>query len=211
MKCDYCGTEISKWTRFCPFCGTRQIPVQEHDDEPAFAPEQPPVLDGETFTWQPFQPKATLLQDAPEDPEISDEPSVSDTPRIQLPTRRSLTKMVFLGMVTLGIYPLVIWSRMVTELNLAASRSDGARTMPYFAMLWLVPLTLGIYPLVWFHRFSRRVGLELRRRGIDRAFGARDFWLWEMLGSLILVGPFVYVHRLTGAMNAINADFNARG
>ena len=33
----------------------------------------------------------------------------------------------------------------------------------------------------------------------------------QILGSLILVGPFVYVHRLTGAMNAINADFNARG
>ena len=207
MKCDYCGTDVPERMRFCPFCGTRQIP-EKPDDEPAFTPEQPPVLDGETFTWQPFQPKTALLRDTPEMP---DEPSLPDPPRVQLPTGRSLAKMVFLGMVTLGIYPLVIWSRMVTELNLAASRADGMRTMPYFAMVWLLPLTLGIYPLVWFHRFSRRVGLELLRRDIDRAFGARDFWLWGVLGSLILVGPFVYVHRLTGAMNAINADFNARG
>ena len=29
-------------------------------------------------------------------------------------------------------------------------------------------------------------------------FNATDFWLWNILGSLIVVGPFIYVHKLLG-------------
>ena len=90
--------------------------------------------------------------------------------KLQLPTKRGLAKMFFLGI-----------------------------------------LTLGIYPLVWMHRFCARIGGELHRRGGEFTFGARDFWLWNVLGSLILVGPFVFTHRLLRAMNGINQDFNLNG
>ena len=119
--------------------------------------------------------------------------------------------MFFLGILTLGIYPTVIWSRIITELNLAASRYDGKRTMPYFAMLMLTPFTLGILSLVWMHNFCSRIGDELRYRKINDTFRPRDFWLWGMLGSLIVVGPFVFVHKLMKAMNKINDDFNRVG
>ena len=134
-----------------------------------------------------------------------------DVPALVLPTKRGLGKMVFLGLLTLGIYPTVIWSRMVTELNIAASRWDGKRTMPLFAMMMLSPLTLGIFSFVWMHKFSNRIGAELKRRGLNLRFGARDFWLWNVLGMLILVGPFVYTYRLTKAMNEINQHFNSHG
>ena len=65
MKCDYCGTEISKWTRFCPFCGTRQIPVQEHDDEPAFAPAWNNLALA-LFEQERFQEAAEALKKAEE-------------------------------------------------------------------------------------------------------------------------------------------------
>ena len=119
--------------------------------------------------------------------------------------------MFFLGIITLGIYPVVIWSRIVTELNIVASRHDGRRTMPYFAMLMLSPVTLGILPLVWMHNFCGRIGDELRYRKINDTFRPRDFWLWGMLGSLILVGPFVFTHKLMKAMNKLNDDFNRCG
>ena len=32
-----------------------------------------------------------------------------------------------------------------------------------------------------------------------------------ILGSLILVGPFIYIHKRMKAMNLINADYNAKG
>ena len=119
--------------------------------------------------------------------------------------------MFFLGILTCGIYPTVIWSRIVTELNLAASRYDGKRTMPYFGMCMLATITLGIYPLVWIHNFCNRIGTELERRDIEYEFGARTFWLWGVLGSLILAGPFVFTHKLMKSMNQINKDFNNCG
>lgn len=179
-------------------------------------PKKAPVFDEDTFSWKPTAEKFSFesFDPAPESP-AKNQPvqaaSSGHSPRIQLPAERSLLKMVFLGIITLGIYPTVIWSRIVTELNIAASRHDGRRTMPYLAMVILTPLTLGIYTLVWMHGFCSRISRELARRNIDYKFNANTFWLWNVLGSLILVGPFVFVYKLTKAMNQINADFNING
>lgn len=132
-------------------------------------------------------------------------------PALQLPTVRGLLKFIFLGLITLGIYDIVIMSRIATEINIVASRSDGKRTMPFFAMLLLSPFTLGIYSFVWIHGFSNRVGDEVRRRGFDYKFGASTFWLWGVLGSLILVGPYIYCHKLLKSMNMINGSYNIYG
>ena len=78
----------------------------------------------------------------------------------------------------------------------------------YFIFSWL---TFGIVPLVWYHRTSDRMHGELVRRQIDYSFGASDFWLWCVLGSLIIVGPYIYIHKRMKAMNLINADYNQKG
>ena len=78
----------------------------------------------------------------------------------------------------------------------------------HFIFSWL---TLGIVPLVWYHRISARIGRELARRGIQYDFGASDFWLWHVLGSLIIVGPFIYIHKFMHSMNLLNADYNQKG
>ena len=127
---------------------------------------------------------------------------------LKLPVDRSLVKMVLFGLLTLGIYPTVIWSRIVTELNIAASRRDGKRTMPYLGMLILAPVTLTVFPFVWMHRFCNRVGKQLELRKCDYWFSAKDFWLWCVLGSLILVGPFIFTHKLMNSMNLINQHYN---
>lgn len=155
---------------------------------------------------QPEQEEAE--QEEPEEKAGEDQP---DGIRVQLPVGRSWVKMLLLGLITAGIYPTVIWSRIVTELNITASGNDGMRTMPYFAMMLLSPVTLFIYPFVWMHRFCRRVGAQLRFRNIGYRFGAKDFWLWCVLGSLILAGPLVFVHKLMKSMNFINANYNTCG
>lgn len=202
MKCDYCGAEVSEGKSYCLQCGARMVWEQELPvsvEEPLFVNDLPEIPAAAA-------PVAVAAPPAPKPAR-----PVSRAPRLQLPTKRGLCKMIFLGILTLGIYPTVIWSRIVTELNLAASRYDGKRTMPYFAMMMLTPVTLGIFAFVWMHRFCRRIGEELQRRRIDCKFGPSTFWLWNILGSLILVGPFVFLHKLMKAMNRINADFNARG
>jgi len=138
--------------------------------------------------------------------------NATNSPALQLRTSRGLLKMVLLGLVTLGIYPLVVESHIGEELNLIASPHDGKRTMHfcliYFIFSWL---TLGIVLFVWYHRTSNRMGDELKRRGIDYSFSATDFWLFDILGSLIIIGPFIYVAKRMKAMNLINEDYNQKG
>ena len=135
-----------------------------------------------------------------------------NAPAVQLRTDRGLAKMILLSLLTFGIYALVVESHIGEELNLIASRHDGRRTMHfcliYFIFSWL---TLGIAPIVWYHRTSDRMHGELVRRQIDYDFGATDFWLWCILGSLIVIGPYVYIYKRMKAMNLINEDYNQKG
>lgn len=133
-------------------------------------------------------------------------------PVTQLKDSRNLVKFILLSIVTLGIYSIIFFSGISTDINIIASRYDGKKTMHYCLLFFIVGvLTLGIGYLVWYHALSNRIGAELKRRGIAYNFGAGSFWLWDVLGILILVGPLVYVHKLCKAMNLLAADFNTKG
>ncbi|MBR5678688.1 MAG: DUF4234 domain-containing protein [Paludibacteraceae bacterium] len=129
-----------------------------------------------------------------------------------LRTNRGLLKILLLNLITFGIYQIVVEDHISDELNMLVTRYDARRTMRFgwifFIFSWL---TLGIALIVWFHRTSDRMNFELRRRNIAYDFGAGDFWLWGIIGSLILVGPFIYIHKRMKAMNLINADYNQKG
>lgn len=129
-----------------------------------------------------------------------------------LKTNRSMIKMVLLGMITFGIYPMVILGQMSEEINIIASRYDGKKTMNYWLMALIIsPLTMGIGYLVWANNLSARMGNELHRRGINYSFGAGSFWGWNVLGSFIFVGPFIYLHQLCSASNFLNGSYNQLG
>jgi len=133
-------------------------------------------------------------------------------PLYKLPDRRGLGKMFFLGLITCGIYNMVIMSRIAEEMNMVASKHDGLRTQQFAWVSILSVLTLGIYPFVWIHGLCSRMGVELKRRGIDYKFGAGTFWLWGILGSLLIgIGPFIYTFKLCKASNLINRDYNING
>ncbi len=133
-------------------------------------------------------------------------------PVVQLKTNRGLVKFILLSIITIGIYALVVLSAVSTDINTIASRYDGKKTMHFCLLLFVFSwLTLGIGMLVWYHRVSARIGRELARRNIGYSFGAGSYWGWNVLGTLILVGPFVYIHKLLKAMNLLSADFNVNG
>ena len=130
----------------------------------------------------------------------------------QLSTNRGLVKYILLGLITFGIYPLVVMSAVSTDINDIASRYDGKKTTHFLLMSLLLSwLTLGIYPLVWYHGLSDRIGRELARRGIAYSFGAGTFWGWNVLGAFIGVGPLVYLHKLLKAMNLLSGHYNVNG
>ena len=137
---------------------------------------------------------------------------IAQRPANQLTCNRGAVKAILLSIITLGIYSIVLFTKMGEEINITAGKFDGKKTMNYCLLFFIVgPLTLEIGTLVWFHNFSSRIGNELARRGINYKFSAADFWLWNVLGILIGIGPFVYLHKVTKAINLINQDYNTRG
>ena len=130
--------------------------------------------------------------------------------REQLPTKRGLLKMIIFGILTLGIYNLVIYCKISSEINTVA-RADHRHTMHYLIVFLLTPFTLGILPIIWTHKICNRIGNELKRRNIPYDFSSSDFWLWGVLGALIAVGPYIFIHKFMHAMNKINGSYNLNG
>ena len=130
----------------------------------------------------------------------------------QRKTNKGLAKFIFLSIITFGIYALVVMSSVSEDINVVASRYDGKKTMHFCLLFFLVaPITLGIAAIVWHHNISSRIGNELRRRMIPYSFGAADYWLWNVLGCLIIVGPFIYYHKLFKATNLMCQHYNVNG
>lgn len=130
---------------------------------------------------------------------------------ILLTTNRAWWKMFLLGLVTLGIYPLIAQDLMVHDLNLAASRSDGKRTLSPMTASFLGAITLGVFLFVWNHQYANRLGNELRRRGIDYKISAFHFWIFGILLFFTIVCPIIYSHKMIKATNLINENFNRMG
>lgn len=136
----------------------------------------------------------------------------SQAPVGQLKTNRGLLKYILLSAITFGIYGIVLFSSISSDINIIAGRYDGKKTMHYCLLAFLVGwLTAGIGFFVWYHRISARIGGELARRGISYRFGAGTFWGWGFLGTLIVIGPFVYCHKLFKAMNLLSQHYNTYG
>ena len=140
------------------------------------------------------------------------ENTINTAPVGQLKTNKGLLKTILLSLITFGIYPLVVMSAVSNEVNIVASRYDGKKTMHFCLLAFsVVPITFGIAGIGWYHRISNRIGNELKRRGIAYSFSASDFWLWNVLGALIVVGALLYLHKMFKAVNLMNADYNVNG
>lgn len=208
MICSKCGSQNADSAMFCGECGAsllktepgygqpvaETLETQETPDygAPSAADYGEPVQQQQQPVYQ--QPVYAPMQN-----------------RVVLPCTRGLLKYILLTIITCGIYAVVVQSRLVDELNIAASSHDAQRTPSVAEAGVYIALTFGIYSFVWNHRFAKRIGNELARRGIGYGFGASSYWLWNILGALIIVGPLVYMHKLLKAMNLINQSYNSVG
>ncbi len=178
------------------------------DQNNYYAPQQP---------QQPQQPYQQPYQQQYQQPyqqpyQQQYQQPMNQAPVAQLRTDRGLIKLLLLSLITFGIYGIIYWAKISEDVNLVCSRYDGKKTMNYYLLFFIVtPLTFGIGSIVWMHKLYERVGNELRRRNVNYSISAGTFWLWTILGSFIIVGPFVAVYKLLQAMNHLNADYNQRG
>ena len=136
---------------------------------------------------------------------------VSNPSAARLGTGRNVAVFIALTAITFGIYAIVFYNRMAEDINTIASRHDGRTTMNFWLVVLLSLITLGIFSVYWFHTTFDRIGDELNRRGIDYVFDSTTFWLWRVLGVLIIIGPFVCMHKECTAMNKLCEHYNHYG
>lgn len=125
----------------------------------------------------------------------------------KLKTNRGVFKTILLGIVTFGIYYLVLIHAVAKETNIVCN-GDGKKTRGLL-LLWLFScLTLGIYCLVWFVKLANRTKAYVEANGGKARISGGKWFLWMWLGSMIIVGPFIAMGKLIRQVNDMNKIYN---
>ena len=126
----------------------------------------------------------------------------------QLKTDRSMWKLMILNILTLGIYSIFFFIPFSFDLDKVAPKSDRSKTMNYLFAFIVAYFTFSVVILIWHYQIAERVNEALTERNIDYEFDTGAFWGWYFFGFLILIGPFIYFHKLCTAMNLLCAHYN---
>lgn len=121
----------------------------------------------------------------------------------KLNNQRSLIAVILLSIVTFGIYGCYLIYAIARELNLACA-GDGKHTNGLIVTCLLSTVTLGIYSFIWIYNVSNR----MKNAGAD--IDGSNILLWEILGSFIIVGPFIALYKIINALNYVNTQYNQK-
>ena len=212
--CSNCGSAVAMNAVACPNCGAR-LEVTRAAAMAAPVAQMPNIIINNSSSSNNANTNNNNLNNANGGGSIYQNQNYGGyarRPVKQLRTNRGLLKTILLSIITLGIYGIWVMYTVTEDVNTVCTPYDRKTSMNYLLLLFVFSwLTLGIAPIVWSHRISNRIGNELARRGIAYKFGAGTFWGWGILGILILIGPFVYAHKLLRSMNLLCADYNVYG
>lgn len=128
----------------------------------------------------------------------------------KLSTDRSMWKLMILNILTLGIYSIIFFMPLSLDLDKVDPPREQGKTMSFLTAYILSLFTFSFVITVWHFLIAGRIEDALSRRDIDYNFGKGEFWKWYIFGSLILVGPFIYFHKLCKAMNLLCENYNER-
>ena len=136
-----------------------------------------------------------------------DEEQVKYKPQ-HLRTDRKMWKIMIPHIFTLGISSIFFFIPFSYELEKISPAREKHKLINY-AIAYLASLvTFSIFMTAWFYELTDRIEDALTERGIAYDWGVSDFWGWYFFGSFILVGPFIYFHKLCKAMNLLCEDYN---
>ena len=126
----------------------------------------------------------------------------------KLTTDRRMWKLMLLNILTLGVYSIIFFIPFAFDLDKIHPKRDRSKTFNYLWAYILAFFTMSIVICVWHYQISERIEDALRERKINYDFGTNQFWSCYVLGSLIIVGPYIYMHKLCTAMNLLCEDYN---
>ena len=123
-------------------------------------------------------------------------------------TDRKMWKLMLFSFLTLGIYSIYFFSPLPHELEKISPSRGRHKLMPYGVAYLIAYFTFATVMVFWQYELTRRIEEALTDRGITCDFSTSDFWGWYFFGSFILVGPYIYFHKLCKAMNLLCEDYN---
>ena len=138
-----------------------------------------------------------------------DEEKVEYRPK-PLRTDRKMWKLMLFSFLTFGIYSIFFFMPLAGELEKISPSRERGKLMNYGAAYLIAYFTFAIVIVFWHHELASQIEQALRDRQIEYDFGTNDFWGWYFFGSFIIVGPFIYFHKLCTAMNLLCQDYNER-
>jgi hypothetical protein len=124
--------------------------------------------------------------------------------------KRSLLVTIILSIITFGIYWLFWIHKVAADMNTICA-GDGKKTRGLIAYLVFGCITLGIYNLIWLFMLGDRLQDAAPRYGLAFKEGGGSLLLWTILGSFIVVGPFIALYIIIKNINALAEKYNAAG
>lgn len=217
MKCSSCGADLKNGAKFCQQCGatvTESAASNEYatisaDTNSAYFNSVNSASNTGAYA-APVTPGGYAYGPGPNTMSMGMNMNMGMGRHI-LPTDYTWWKLFLLSLITLGIYPLIKYDRMIADLNITAFKHDGERTFSMMTAGFLGGITMGIYLLVWYHTYLARMQKEIQRRGIQYKIGPADFWIFGILLFWTIVCPFILLNKVCTATNKINADYNMKG
>lgn len=125
--------------------------------------------------------------------------------------KRSGVGFLFLGLITLEIYPIVVLSHVRKEVNELNANNGVKKQMPFILAYLLGLITCGIVPLVWCTRMAGKIEIAALERKITAPRLTKAFFAcWIIFGSYIIVGPFIAFHRFFKVLNLVESYENEK-
>ncbi|MDR2618880.1 MAG: DUF4234 domain-containing protein [Treponema sp.] len=121
--------------------------------------------------------------------------------------KRNYIAVILLTIITFGIYGLYFIHKLAKDMN-TLCKGDGQKTRGLLFCFFIGLITLGIYNLVWLFMVGDRMQDNAPRYGLSFKESGGTILLWYILGSFIIVGPFIALHIVIKNINALAESYN---
>jgi heme/copper-type cytochrome/quinol oxidase subunit 2 len=123
--------------------------------------------------------------------------------------KRSLLGYILLSIITGGIYGLYWIYKLAKDINLMCE-GDGKKTRGLLFLFFISLITVGIYSLFWICALADRIQDNGPKYNLNFKESGTTVLLWLILGSFIIVGPFIAYHIIIKNTNALAEEYNKK-
>ena len=123
--------------------------------------------------------------------------------------KRGLAGLIIFSIITFGIYGYYWIYKLAYDVN-AICEGDGKKTSGLLKYILFGIITFGIYNLVWLYMLGDRLQDNAQKYNLSFKESGGTILLWYLLGSFIIVGPFIALHIIIKNTNALAFEYNKK-